>query len=410
MKCPTTERDLSSGAAAVGSGRGRIWLAATCHLALFLFALYFGGISVVLPFLGKAFHLSTDVEGQLFPAGFAGFVIGVLLCGYLSDRWGRKIVLLIALGVYALGLVLTSLVPVFSLVLMAAALIGAGSGTIETVASALAADLFPERRALLLNSVQIAFGAGAAIGPFFAHFMLSHGANWRALYMELAVGQLALLILLAIQRVPPIPGLAESVDIGALMSVLRQPVFLALCLAQGLYVGAEVGFAAWMPTYFRDALPGGIVWEGIVVTIFWVAMTIGRVAVGPLIGRIPLLKLATLLSIGGAAGAFLATLWTSPSIVIACVAWTGLCFSGVFGLILAEAGARYSRLAGSAFGGIVASGGIGGAIIPWTMAMISGTTLHWRGALLLIPAAITGVAIVLWLVSRKPEAANYFGE
>jgi len=82
------------------------------------------------------------------------------------------------------------------------------------------------------------------------------------------------------------------------------------------------------------------------------------------------------------------------------VAWTGLCFSGIFGLILAEAGARYPALSGSAFGGITASGGIGGAIVPWAMALMAGTAFHWRGALLLIPAAIAGVAVVLTLVAH----------
>ena len=157
-----------------------------------------------------------------------------------------------------------------------------------------------------------------------------------------------------------------------------------------------------MPTYFRDSLPRGAAWEGVVVTIFWVAMTAGRIAVGPLIGRVPLLRLAILLSVGGAIGGALVSVWTAPWVVIGCVAWTGLCFSGIFGLILAEAGARYPSLSGSAFGGITASGGIGGAIVPWALALLATTALHWRGALLLIPACIAGVAVVLWLVARGP--------
>ncbi len=406
--CPTTDQSSTPipphsgvGGSTPRNGPNRLWLAVTCHLALFLFALYFGGISIVLPSLGKAFRLGSDVEGRLFPASFSGFVVGVLLCGYLSDRWGRKVVLIVASCAYGLGLLLTSLVPVFSLVLAAAALIGAGSGAIETVASALAADLYPERRALLVNAVQIAFGAGAAIGPYFAHFMLSRGADWRLLYLELAGAQFALMALLAVQRVPPVPHGSEAVDFKALMRVLGQPVFLALCLAQGLYVGAEVGFAVWMPTYFRNSLPGGIVWEGVVVTIFWVAMTVGRIVVGPLIGRIPLLQLGILLAVGGAVGAALVTVWTTPLVVIACVAFTGFWLSGIFGLILAESGARFPTLSGSVFGGVTASGGIGGAIVPWAMALLAGTALHWRGALLLIPVAVSGVALTLWLIARS---------
>ena len=165
-----------------------------------------------------------------------------------------------------------------------------------------------------------------------------------------------------------------------------------------------------MPTYFRDSLPGGVFWEGLVVTVFWIAMTVGRIAVGPLIGRIPLLRLAILLATGGAIGAALATVWTVPWVVIFFVAWTGLCFSGIFGSILAEAGALFPAMSGSAFGGITASGGVGAAIVPWLVALLAGTALHWRGALLLITAASAGCAVVLFLLRREGvEAASQPG-
>ena len=345
--------------------------------------------------------MGAAVQGRLFPADFAGFILGVLLCGILSDRWGRKTILVAGVVAYTLGLFLFALAPTFSLALLAAGLIGAGSGAIETVASALTTDLFPERRAFIINTIQIAFGAGAAIGPYFTELLLTRGTDWRTLYLILAASEVGLLVLLAVQPVPRAPHSSESVDFTALFQVLKQPAFLALCLAQGLYVGAEVGFAAWMPTYFRDSLPGGAVWEGLVVTIFWIAMTIGRIGVGPLIGRIPLLRLTILLAIGAVAGTALATVWTVPWIVICCVAWSGLCLSGIFGLILAEGGARYPALSGSVFGGIVACGGVGGAVLPWAVALLAGPGLHWRSALLLIPTATAGVAFVLFFLERK---------
>jgi len=74
--------------------------------------------------------------------------------------------------------------------------------------------------------------------------------------------------------------------------------------------------------------------------IFWVAMTIGRMPVGPLDRQNALLRLAILLAIGGVIGAALVTVWTIPWIVVGCVRGRGSASPGYSALILAEAGAR----------------------------------------------------------------------
>lgn len=340
---------------------------------------------MLLPYIGVTFHLGPAAEGRLFPANFLGFILGVLFCGSLSDRLGRKSVLLGGIAAYALGLALFGRSEMFLGALLTAALIGAGSGAMETVASALAADLFPERRAFLINALQVAFGAGAALSPTLAHHLLRAGTDWRALYLGLAALNALLFLTLALQPVPDMPHQNETFDPAALRAILSQPAFLALCLSQALYVGAETGFAAWMPTYFFQRLPGGAGWAGIVVTVFWIAMTLGRAVTGSLVTRMPLLRLTLFLALGGAAGAALTLAWTMPAAALVWVAVTGLCFSGIFGLILAETGERYPRLSGTAFGAVVASGGIGGALVPWTIGALADTELGWRGALALIP-------------------------
>jgi FHS family glucose/mannose:H+ symporter-like MFS transporter len=212
--------------------------------------------------------------------------------------------------------------------------------------------------------------------------------------------QTALLLALALQRMPALAAGSEAVDLRALERLLTQPVFLAFCLAEALYVGAEVAFAGWMPTYFNDSVPGGTMWAGAVVTVFWIAITVGRVAVCKLIDHVSILSLAVILSTGAAVGSALALVWTAPGIVIACVAWTGLCFSGIFSLILAEGGEPYPGLGGSTCGAITASGGVGGAVLPWLVAILAAGTLHWRGALLLVPGAVGALSLLLWLLKR----------
>lgn len=385
----------------LGAGRSpRGTVAALCCAALFLYAVYLGALGVLLPAVGVSFGLGPAAQGRLFPADFLGFIAGVLVCGALSDRLGRKAVLLGGVAAFALGLALFGRAGTFAPALLATALVGAGTGAMETVASALAADLFPHRRAFLINALQVAFGAGAALGPALAHRLLSAGTDWRALPLALAAADLLLFLALALQPVEDARHEREALDPDALRAVLRQPVFLALCLSQALYVGAEVGFASWMPTYFLRHLPGGAAWAGAVVSVFWIGMTLGRLATGWLVTRLPLLRLTLFLAAGGTVGAALALAWTAPLATLALVGVTGLCFSGIFGLLLAEAGERFPRFAGTTFGAVVAAGGIGGAVVPWAVGALAEAGTGWRGALALIPLVMALLSALVYRLER----------
>lgn len=381
---------------------GRGTLAVVCCIALFLFAVYLGAIGVILPVLGHAFQLGPAVEGRIFPANFSGFVAGVLICGFLSDRIGRKRVLVGAILVYALALGLAGIARNFGMVLAAFALIGAGGGAMETVASALAADVFPLRRAAILNALQVAFGAGAVFSPLLAHRLLVSGMDWHRLFLGVALANLVLLVVLAWQTVPAQPHQAEAVDRAALQAILKEPMFLILCGCQALYVGVETGFSSWLPSYFAH-LRGGAVWTGLVVSAFWVTMTLGRAAVGGGVAGLPLTRIAGGLAVLGAAAAGAMLLCTTAGAALVCVLGTGLFFSGIFGLVLAEAGERYPRTAGTVFGGVVAAGGAGGALLPWAIGVLTGTAWGWRGALALIPATalVLGVTLLCLPQNRR---------
>ena len=385
---------------------GRGTLAALCCAALFLFAVYLGAIGIFLPVLGQAFHLGPAVQGRIFPANFGGFIVGVLACGFLSDRIGRKRVLLGAILLFALAQGLVGFSRSFGSVLVGFALIGAGGGAMETVASALAADLFPQRRAAIINALQVAFGAGAALSPLLAHKLLIAGADWHRLFFAVALVNIFLMLLLAFQTVPATPHRPEALKAATLHTVLKHPAFLILCLCQVLYVGAETGFSSWLPSYF-DRMPGGVAWTGIVVTGFWAAMTLGRAVVGGGIARVPLTRLAGGLALLGAVASGLTLLPHQASFAFIGVLGTGLFFSGIFGLILAEAGNRFPHSAGTVFGCVVAAGGIGGAVVPWAIGALTGSAWGWSGALALVPASAFLLGVILLIFDRSSGRAHH---
>ncbi len=377
---------------------GRRAVAAMCCAALFLFAVYLGAIGVFLPVLGKAFGLGPAVQGRVFPANFGGFIVGVLLCGYLSDRMGRKRVLQGAMALFALALGLAGISHSFGWVLVAFALIGAGGGAMETVASALAADLFPEKRAAILNTIQVAFGAGAVVSPLLAHRLLAAGTDWHTLFLAASLANFVLLAALSALAVPKVAHDSEALDGAALRRIIKQPVFLALCGCQALYVGAETGLSSWLPSYF-DRLPHGAAWAGLVVSAFWAAMTLGRAVVGGGVRGLSLPRLAGGLAVGGATMAALTLVPNTPGLVLLGVLGTGLFFSGIFGLVLAESGERFPRSSGTVFGAVVAAGGVGGAGVPWAIGELTGPW-GWHGALALVPAAAALLAVLLLVLDR----------
>jgi FHS family glucose/mannose:H+ symporter-like MFS transporter len=284
--------------------------------------------------------------------------------------------------------------------LFAAPLIGAGCAGMQAVAAALSADLFPEKRGVVLNACQVAFAFGAVVGPGTVYMLLVNGTPWQAIYFGMSGLAAALAVVIAAQ--PIVSGIRDaphimSANIG---NLLRQPVFVGLCIAQLLYAGAEVGFFEWMPTYFDKSLHAGEFWVGKVVSVFWMAMMVGRLLLGALLGRFETLKIGIFLALAGAAGSLLALNTSRPLFVMLFVAHTGLCFGGIFSTILVEAGDRYHSRAvlGTVVGGISAASNAGTATIPWAVGALAASFGSWRPGLCLVPISAILSAVVLAFV------------
>ena len=399
MNKPADAAIIADGAAVPGR---RIW-AWLCFAINFLYAVYLAGLGVLLEPIGRSFSMGAAAQARLFPANFAGMVISVLLCGFLSDRFGRRRVLVVSAGIYGIALAAFARAPGFGAALIATAFIGAGSGAMQTVANALIAGVFLKRQKAMVNAAQIAFGAGAMCGPLLASRLLSAGLDWRSLYLGLSAIVCVLSVCALLAPAVPTIGEAGKMDLRALRSFVAEPVFLNLCLVAALYAGAEVGFFQWMPSYFHLRLEGGARWAGTIVTLFWTGMTCGRIAVGALMPRFRLVPLRSALAALGGLSALAALAFPVPAPTIVAVALTGLCFGGIFSLILAEAAERFPGATGTAFGGVVAISGLGTAIVPWAIGALSATRADWKGALCLVPLCAFAVAAIGLLPLRPPQ-------
>jgi DHA1 family tetracycline resistance protein-like MFS transporter len=140
-------------------GFGAIWSAVVVDL------IGFGIVLPILPIYAKRYH-TTSLEAALLVTAFsaATFVCSPIW-GRVSDRFGRKPVLLVSLAGTAVGSLVTGLAGGLGLLLIGRVIDGA-SGASISVAQAAAADLSrPGDRSRLFGYLGAAFGIGFVAGP-----------------------------------------------------------------------------------------------------------------------------------------------------------------------------------------------------------------------------------------------------
>ena len=141
------------------AGFGVIWTTVALDLV------GFGIVLPVLPLYARRFHASAAVAGALVASFSLAQLLASPLWGRVSDRVGRKPVLIVSLVGTALGSLLTGLAGGLALLFIGRVVDGA-SGASVSVAQASVADLAsPEQRSRLFGLLGAAFGIGFVLGP-----------------------------------------------------------------------------------------------------------------------------------------------------------------------------------------------------------------------------------------------------
>lgn len=185
----------------------------------------FGMILPILPGQADRFGSSPAAIGMLVASYSAIQFLLAPFWGRMSDRFGRRPVLLIGLAGSALSYVVFAIAGSFE-VLLVSRLLDGGSGATVNVAQAYLADESPaEARARAMGKVGAAVGMGFIVGPLLGGIAASRGAatvGWVAAAITLANLIVAWRIL---------PESARPRDIAAVPPLVVNPSRLALPLA-----------------------------------------------------------------------------------------------------------------------------------------------------------------------------------
>lgn len=211
-------------------------------------------IGPALPAIALSFQVGEETVAPAMTLYLAGFAGGQLICGPLSDRYGRRPVTLAFMLLYLIGtaIALTSASPWMLTVGRLVQGLGASAGL--TMARAMVRDRFQgQAAARILSRVGMVVSVAPALAPLAGGAVLAVG-SWRWLFVVMGVYCLTL-ALFAVLRLRETAATADGIKsrlsmshvLGTYAMLVTSRAFLAPALTGALGIGGVYTFVTVTP-------------------------------------------------------------------------------------------------------------------------------------------------------------------
>ena len=231
------------------------WVVPLLALAIFINYVDRGNLATAAPLLKTELNLSASEIGVLISAFFWAYTPGLVLAGWLADRFNAYMTLAAGLAIWSLATLLTGVAGSIAVLLALRVMLGVGEAAAFPCSSTIIARHVPAHRLGAANALTlVGLSMGPAVGIFFGgHLMAELG--WRGVFLLFGAVSLLWLVpwLLVTRKLSAEPLPAEAAD---------GPPFLAILARRELW-GASLGHFAinfgfyfvvsWMPLYLVQA-------------------------------------------------------------------------------------------------------------------------------------------------------------
>jgi ACDE family multidrug resistance protein len=255
-------------------------------------------VTPVIPNILAEFDLPLDRAGLLVATGSVAGVVIAPVAGFLADRFGRRIVLTVSLGIFGVFGGVAAIAPTFEVLLLARLLQGVGSAALVNLAVVLIGDNWSgvdRTRLIGRNSAVLTIGLAAI--PLLSG-VVTQATSWRVAFgiYTVALGTAAAAWTILDGRRPESPPHVKD-QFGEALVVLKQPVVRASILSAFLVFVAIFGlFLTVLPIHLDDVFGMEAGARGLFIALPAVTSTLAAFN----LGRVSTLTTARTVVIGSA--------------------------------------------------------------------------------------------------------------
>jgi MFS family permease len=284
------------------------------------------GNGLVVPFLLIYLHnergIGLGVAGLVLATNAGVSLVAGPIAGALVDRVGGKAMLTAALGFLTLGFAGYAFVESPWHGFLASAVTGIGNGAFWPAQSTLLAGLTTrDQRSATFAMQRVVMNLGIGLGGVAGGFIASE--SFRALFLIDALTFVAYAAVLTAFVHEPVHRATRAGRSGSYRTVFRHKVFMALMVANALYIGAGISQLEILPAFAKNEAgvsETGIGWLFFINTLVVVLLQLPATRLAEGRRRIPFLALVGVVSAGAWLLVPAAGLWFSGAAAFALLA------------------------------------------------------------------------------------------
>jgi len=244
----------------------------------------------VMPSVGADLGAGSDSVKLTLTTYMLGFAIGQLFYGPLSDRYGRRPVLLVGVSFFIATTLACSLAPSIGSLIGLRVLQGLGAASGAVLSRALTRDAYSAHEMpVVMSWISLGMNISPSIGPTLGGF-LGEWLSWRATFWFVGGFGLVLLLVSSLGLKETNRHRSAQVDLGSLLrgsgEMLRDRHFLGYVLTLGFAMVINFGMLAGAPFILQDRLGFSPQEFGLISLLSIGGFTAGTFTNNRLVGRV----------------------------------------------------------------------------------------------------------------------------
>lgn len=366
-------------------------------------------LTPAIPDILADFGRPSGNAGYLVAVGTVAGIVVAPITGFAADRFGRRLVLTVCLGVFGVFGGLSAVAPTFGFLLVVRFVQGAGSAGLVNLAVVLIGDHWSGgRRTLLVGRNSAILTAGLALIPPLSG-AVTDLAGWRAafaIYTVSLVTAVAAWMILDDRR-PATPAAVREQIVGS-VAVLRRPVIqAAISIGTLVFVVIFGLFLTVLPVHLDEVFGLSAGQRGLVIATPALMATLASLNLGRLRALLSPRAMVSMAAVGFATAFMMIGITTALAVVIvaALIYGTaeGILMPLLQDLVLEDSPSEFRAVAMAVWIGFARLGQTAGPLLAGAMlgAVATGTTFVIGSV---VPGLILILAVIGPLSTRRRDA------